>query len=208
MIDNSYITHIADADKGAIVELVNGLRVPERFRAVYAEHPKHTSPQPVWTLDCAVEVTIEVIDGAPVVTQLSLRRPIAATSGSPFSDQRPRVPQVLDDPLAKRILNDAPLRKILDRIVAGAAAVTIADDGGPRVITEEEMGELEERARPFHRRVINDKLLRDVAAIVRANPETPNQAVAKQMHTSPRNATRWIKASKKFTEAEEKPDGQ
>jgi len=49
----------------------------------------------------------------------------------------------------------------------------------------------------LRRRRITDALLQEVADIVRANPTEPTKAVAKQMFTSHRNATRWIAAARK-----------
>jgi hypothetical protein len=45
-------------------------------------------------------------------------------------------------------------------------------------------------------RSITPRLLRQVAEIVNANPGNHTKAVQAQMHTSHRNATRWIKAAK------------
>jgi hypothetical protein len=44
---------------------------------------------------------------------------------------------------------------------------------------------------------VTDALLREVADIVRANPAEPTKAVAAQMFTSHRNATRWITTARK-----------
>jgi hypothetical protein len=49
----------------------------------------------------------------------------------------------------------------------------------------------------LRRRSVTDELLRRVAEIATANRETPTKTVAAQLHTSHRNATRWIAAARK-----------
>lgn len=49
----------------------------------------------------------------------------------------------------------------------------------------------------YGRRIVTDSLLREVAAIVKGDPTgRPNQAVQEGMHTSARNASRWITAAR------------
>jgi hypothetical protein len=181
MPDPTYAVHVATDDQGDPTTLANGVVLPSRFRAIYAEHAFGTTPRPPRVLQSAVELMIEVADGSPVVTQLTLRRPA-------------------DDPVAHRLLKDLPLRKLVDRVLASAAALTAMEASGATDMTDEDFEELQSDLRPFNRRQIDDGLLREVASIVAANPTRPNKAVCEQLHTSARNATRWIKAAQRFKE--------
>ena len=178
MPEPTYAVHVA-SDKSDPVNLANGRALPSRFRAIYAEHPAGTSGRPPWALNSAVELVVEVVDGAPVVTQLTLRRPA-------------------EDPIAQRLIKDLPMRKLVGRVIESAAALTAMEAEGASSMSDEAFEEVQADLRPFNRRQVNDELLREVAEIVRANPTRPNKSVSEQLHTTPRNATRWIKAAQKF----------
>jgi hypothetical protein len=56
---------------------------------------------------------------------------------------------------------------------------------------------IERALRGRRRRTVNDRLPREVAETVRADGNgAPTKAVETQMHTSHRNATRWITAAR------------
>lgn len=90
------------------------------------------------------------------------------------------------------------MQTLLDRVLVSAAALTAMDGAGTDVMDDETTEGLQTDLRPFNRRQLDATHLREVAAIVQANPTRPNKAICEQLHTSPRNATRWIKAAEKF----------
>jgi hypothetical protein len=100
-----------------------------------------------------------------------------------------------------------PLKKIIDeaihRVTVLAAAIQeIAASGeqhGYRFLGIDPSGRFIVRPEVLNkrtRRLVDDSLLADVAEVVRAHPTQPNLNVRRQLHTSSRNATRWIAAAK------------
>ncbi|HUZ20623.1 MAG TPA: hypothetical protein VMU75_08650 [Acidimicrobiales bacterium] len=155
------------------VELVGDGLFPARATIIYVD-----SSNPL-----EIVLTVEVRDGAPVFRQVGIAE-------RPGADLTPAALRKLDWPL------------IFERVrfwATSAAAMGIRPDLGEGIVsglsdlTADEARSIERVAEgDVRRRRVNDALLRDVAAIVRANPAEPTKAVAAQRFTSHRNATRWI----------------
>lgn len=83
-----------------------------------------------------------------------------------------------------------------DRVVTGVtaaiayAAARETADADPGAAAQAALGARRRRAQ-------TDDLLERVAAVVRANPDAPTRAVSEQLHTSYRNASRWISEAKR-----------
>jgi len=133
---------------------------------------------PAWVkVDASVDgevglaLHLVVEDGRPVLDSVSFVRPRDARG-----------------PLSASRVHAVPLDTVVRRAVALVATHFAKGDE-----VAAPSGLLHARGR----RVVTDELLREVAEVVRADPRgTPNKAVQQTMHTSARNASRWIKAAR------------
>lgn len=122
-----------------------------------------------------VTVRFEVEDGQPVVTWLALSR---APGGG--------------GPVTPAVVRSLPLAAYVEAATRAAAAA-----GHLRQLRDEPIDDRDYAESVLRRRhTMNDKLLRKVAEVVLANPDAPTLEVSRQLHTSHRNATRWIKAAR------------
>lgn len=118
-----------------------------------------------------VELTVE--DGRPVLTTLMVGRP-SHTAGALKASTVHGIPV---DQVVRKVVED--VGRLMERVDGQA----LPDGSGA--------------LKAYGRRVITDELLREVAEHVRGDPHgKPNQAVARNLHTSSRNASRWISAAK------------
>ena len=135
----------------------------------------------------AVELRLEVDGGKIVLTRLALTR----------SPDQPTIGQA--------VLRELPLSAIVKearrRVIHAFSVLDQLGDGtkGTIPLLPAALASLRpprESRGPGTRRVIDDELLGDVAAIVAAHPAAPTRAVQEQLGTSHRNATRWIAAAR------------
>jgi hypothetical protein len=128
----------------------------------------------VWaTVDgTPVTLTLRVEDGRPILDTFYVTRPRAAHG-----------------PLRATTIHALPV----DRIVAAAIEqIRIAMDRFEGAADAKRLA-----VQAYGRRRITDELLREVADVVRADRlQMPNQAVQTKLHTSSRNASRWITAAR------------
>ena len=106
--------------------------------------------------------------------------------------------------LTANAVRNLPLKKVTDeaiRQIAMLAAIGQEEPGHPyRFLSapgDGSFGIAPGVISSRRRRLIDDELLTAVAEVVRSNPVRPNDAVHKQMHTSTRNASRWIAEAKR-----------
>jgi hypothetical protein len=149
------------------VEFVSGLVLPSPVVA----HVELAGRPP---MDLRLEVDE---DGEVVVTQVTFARADGARA------------------LTASAIRSVPFKLIVDEVIRRLEIEAKLSQPQPLDAT----GGLRVRSRVLRtrtRRLIDDALLTEVAAIVRFNPAKPNEALRTQMHTSARNASRWIAAAK------------
>jgi hypothetical protein len=167
------------ADDFMVVELNSGVPFPERVMVLLR---LATGP--------LVKMTLAVEAGEPVISGVVIERVDEAIT-----------PKAIRDITAKWVF-DQVIRQVVDVTMVLARAGAFLKAGEPyRWLDEEDHAELERLgdAAVSGRRIwraVTPQLLWQVAEIARANPGTPNKAVMKTMHTSQRNASRWIKDAK------------
>jgi len=152
-----------------------------------AESPHHVgpmsrlpdgSPFPEWlevgaTVDGEVGISLRLVleNGTPVLDRIEMARPHGA--GKPLTASR---------------IHAVPVDGVVQK------AITLAAD---HFRGSEDSAGTADLLRAHGRRSITDELLREVASVVAKDTRgKPNLAVQTEMHTSSRNATRWIKAAK------------
>lgn len=156
------------------VELRGGVRVPPRFRAIYVPHDSTaTTPRPPHLASDFVEAEIEVVDGVGVVTNLTLHGRVT-----------------------KSTLRDlgGSFDQLVDLLLASAAHLLAIEDGSE---LETDLDPVLDDLAKLRRRRIDVDLLRQVAEVVRSNPKKPTEGVQRTLHTSHRNATRWISEARR-----------
>jgi hypothetical protein len=133
-------------------------------------------------LPLTVELRVEVLDDQPVVT----RATFSPSDGGPLTAS-----------MLARLAFAELGAEVINRYLLLSAAVDAlrSDPGVPyRFLSTAADGTvgLTPGTVRQRRRVVNAQLLRQVAEVVKANPDAPNQAVRAQLFTSSRNASRWI----------------
>jgi len=140
-------------------------------------------------------LVLEVLDSKPVATALLFG---------------PKRADGLRPPITAKALRSFSLEKAISQAVAMVAekawyVATMRSPGGVDKVTEGLYAQVGLRpgadnpivraskaAQAMSRRRVTDSLLREVAQIAQTNPVEPTKAVAAQLFTSHRNATRWI----------------
>ena len=124
--------------------------------------------------DTPVTLTLEVEDGRPVLNSFLFGRPRGGKKGP------------LTASMISKISVDQVVRKTIEDVGRFMARVDGVPDGtGASAL------------RSHGRRSITDSFLREVASVVRDDLlGEPNQAVQRRLHTSSRNASRWITAAR------------
>jgi hypothetical protein len=159
---------------GPPVELTDGSKFP---RSVQAWATVDDTPM---TLELVVE------NGRPVLTTLS----IARRSGAKGALKASTVHEVPVDQVVRQTVEQ------VGRLMARLERFSDIPWGGD--LPPEAWDQMPDALRSYGRRVVDDELLRQVATVVLSDPlGMPNQAVKQQLHTSARNASRWITAARK-----------
>jgi len=145
-------------------------------------HVRLDSDGPLFTMTLAVE------NARPVLTRLIIERP-REQDGLPRPGSEITATQ----------LHAMPLESVLQTAISQAAAW--AAGWGPDAGTAADSA-----LRLRKRRAITDDLLRQVSEIVRSNPDTPTQAVRDSLHTSYRNASRWVSEARRRGFLDDQPE--
>lgn len=177
---------------------VGGVAVPRRFTAEFR----------VDGADLIVRATIRIARGMPIVESLELigthRTPpvpvrgeaVDATLKRGMADQRIEGPTLPITPAALRELADRLDAEVRSCVLLWAPHHTIDDTGRVFLDTRELSSMRRSMSGKVVRRAATDDDLKEVAAVYRANPVLPRQAVAEHFGISDSKASRWIKAAR------------
>lgn len=193
---------VADSDPDLLPDAryasVGGIAVPRRFTAQF----------PLDQAELNVRVTVRIAAGTAHVEQIEI-------AGQPKRPSK-RVPGESDTDFARRQLAERQmtgptvpvtanalreLAKCLDvevqKTVLMWAPLHELDDSGRTFLDKRELRTMRRSLdESGARRKMTPDHLRQVAAIYRANPALPRQAVAEQFTTTPSTASKWIRAAR------------
>jgi len=145
-----------------------------------------------------VVLRIELEHDEPVLTAITvLRRPGKSLRSSAVRDAAVRR---LTDQAVSALVEAGLVTDLLTRGEAGIEAVAsiiyarMGQGGDPEMAAtfDAELARRQSEATGNRRRTITAQLLEDVRSIYLKAEHAPTRAVAEQLHTSHRNATRWI----------------
>jgi hypothetical protein len=169
---------------GPLTTLSTGLPFPEWAELSYIVGPIMATAsvaKPISTHEVYVDVRLQVEDGEPVVTVMTLRR---VKGGA--------ITSALVKGLSMSRLTHMAIRSL-------SQFVNLRSDDSGRMPTAKEYRDSWERVRGSRaHRPITDALLAQVVNIYNANKDggSPTVAVAEQLYTSHRTATRWVQAAR------------
>ena len=170
-----------------ILQLADGVCFPERTDLVAVPPDRRV----------VIRLCLEVEDGRPACTSLAFERatPMDAAKGATIT---------------AKLVRSVDVRGLIESAISWQAeqatrlVATLASAFGEQGFTVDERGHLSfwtpehaQQARAGalalrRQRSINDELLREVARVYLAADSAPTEAVADELGTSKRNATRWV----------------
>jgi hypothetical protein len=156
------------------VALADGTRFPESVDInVLVRDERSTIP---------VRVSLEVRDGFPIVTEVTVFR---------LDEQTRRVG------ITPTALHDLNFGKVFDAAVEQASFMGVGYEDPPR--DKAAAQDAARRAAGLARRRVpfSDDLLAQVTTIVKENPYNPRKTVAATLHMSDRTSSRWIAEAKR-----------
>lgn len=155
------------------MQVGDGDPLPSHLKAAYLEMDDQPDAADAATaLPVAVFVTMQLAGDRLAVTRFEL----VGTADEPH--------------VSAQTFRAVRFQEIVERI-AGSAALSLGT-----YVAEDQRG-AGKSAVGGRRRPVDAELLSQVAEIVKAHPDKPNQHVQDQLHASPRTASRWIAAARR-----------
>jgi hypothetical protein len=179
-MEPSYIA-VSNPYGGPVTTLANGTTFPVAIEVPVYVLPDDAGPHLEAEERTIVTVGLEVRDGRPVATRVTVEH---TANG------------VRREALSPTMLSDLNFGRIIEAATYGAGFEAMKphtlEESWAAAAAGMRVAELANR-----RRQVTDSLLARVATIARDNPDAPGKAVADQEHVSRRQASRYMAAARK-----------